>query len=64
MLLESSEYVMGGVHGQTVPRQVLFSLPLLFLRLGTAFPLITMLGFHVGFHGGHASRHKPVGTAG
>ena len=25
-------------------------LPLLFLHLGTAFPLITMLGFHVGFH--------------
>ena len=55
---------MGGVHGWTVPCQVLFSLPLLFLRLGASFPFITMLGFYVCFHGGHASRHKAVGTAG
>ena len=36
--------------GQHLTRCCL-ALPLLFLCLGTALPLITMLGFHVGFHG-------------
>ena len=40
--------------GQHLTRHCL-ALPLLILRLGTAFYLITMLSFHVGFHGGHAS---------
>ena len=40
------------------------ALPLLFLCLGAAFPLITMLSFHVGFHGGHASHHEAVGMTG
>ena len=40
------------------------TLPLLFLHLGTAFSLITMLVFHVGFHGGHASCHEAVRMTG
>ena len=40
------------------------ALPLLFLHLGTMFSLITMLGFHVDFHGGHASHHEAVRTTG
>ena len=51
------------IHRQHLARCCL-ALPLLFLRLGTAFPLITMLGFHVGFHGSHASHRKAIGTAG
>ena len=51
------------IDGQRLARHCL-ALPLLFLHLGAAFPLITMLGFHVGFHGGHASNRKAVSTAG
>ena len=49
--------------GQCLARCCL-ALPLLFLHLGTTFPLITMLGFHVGFHGGNASCHEAIGMAG
>ena len=51
------------IDGQCLTRCCL-ALPLLCLCLGAMFPLITMLSFHVGFHGGHASRHKAIGTAG
>ena len=40
------------------------ALPLLFLHLGAAFSLITMLGLHVGFHGGHASHCEAVRMTG
>ena len=49
--------------GQHLARHCL-TLPLLFLRLGTAFSLITMLGFHVGFYGSHASHLEAVGVTG
>ena len=40
------------------------TLPLLFLCLGAVFSLITMLGFHVGFHGGHASHCEAIRMTG
>ena len=49
--------------GQRLARCCL-TLPLLFLHLGAAFFLITMLGLHVGFHGGHASHREAVRTTG
>ena len=49
--------------GQRLARHCL-TLPLLFLCLGAAFSLITMLGLHVGFHGSHASHHEAIGTTG
>ena len=45
--------------GQCLTRCCL-ALPLLFLRLGAMFPLITMLGFHVGFHGATLAVIKPL----
>ena len=47
------------IHGQHLTRHCL-ALPLLFLCLGASFPLITMLGLHVGFHGRHASHCEAV----
>ena len=38
--------------------------PLQFLRLGTALPLITMVGLHVGLHGGHASCREAMRATG
>ena len=49
--------------GQRLARHCL-TLPLLFLCLGAAFSLITMLGLHVGFHGSHASCHEAIGMTG
>ena len=49
--------------GQHLARHCLTP-PLLFLRLGTVFSFITMLGLHVGFHGGHASHREAVGMTG
>ena len=49
--------------GQCLARHCL-ALPLLFFSLGTAFSLITMLGFHVGFHGSHARCHEAVRMTG
>ena len=53
---------------ESVDRQRLarccLTLPLLFLRLGAAFSLITMLSLHVGFHGSHASRREAVRMTG
>ena len=54
---------MESMDGQHLARHCL-ALPLLFLCLGATFPLITMLSFHVGFHGSHASRCEAVGMAG
>ena len=49
--------------GQHLARHCL-TLPLLFLHLGATFSLIAMLGFHVGFHGSHASHREAVGMTG
>ena len=49
--------------GQHLARCCL-TLPLLFLCLSAVFSLITMLSLHVGFHGGHASRHEAIGMTG
>ena len=49
--------------GQCLTRCCL-TLPLLFLHLGAVFSLITMLGLHVGFHGGHTSCHEAVRMTG
>ena len=49
--------------GQHLARHCL-ALPLLFLHLGTVFSLITMLSFHVGFYGCHASRCEAIRMTG
>ena len=51
------------IDGQRLARHCLM-LPLLFLCLGTVFSLITMLGFHVDFHGGHTSHPEAIRMTG
>ena len=61
--LRQSTWWAESMDGQRLARHCL-ALPLLFLHLGTMFPLITMLGFHVGFHGDHTSHCKAISMAG